>query len=185
MPPFGRARTVELAMQTPNEKEEKMFIRRRNRILKRLVLSLALATIVVPAAQAVPGDVPPRGGETSFAAGYSDVEALRLGGGDDTGIVTSTILAYRDAHPAVSGDATGILAYRDAHPDVSSKPSGGLAYRDARPDVSLEPTSTPIQVSDRFDWSDAGIGAALAFAAMLLAAGAALGIQRGARLAGS
>jgi hypothetical protein len=49
--------------------------------------------------------------------------------------------------------------------------------------LNLEPTVgvEPVQIAskaDGFDWSDAGIGAGLAFGLMLLAAGATLGTRQ-------
>lgn len=119
-----------------------MWNRRRQRILRTLVLGLAVGAMWVPTAQA----------------------KLAIEPGE--------------------GKATPVAEIGRARPDVPPPPAAQLGR--VRPDVppAQQPTAAPTTAGDGFDWRDAGIGAAFALGAMLLAAAAAL-VRRHGHLAGA
>ena len=133
---------------------------RRIRTLRRFVLGLAIAAVVVPAAQARVDD--PGTGANGSNAGSTVLQ------GDDKVILpaggSSTVLIHGDDKviaPA-PGDST-VLIHGD---DKVIAPQTG--------DYTLASPST-------FDWGDAFVGAGVVFALMLLAGSAALGTRRRAR----
>lgn len=117
---------------------------RRIRTLRRFVLGLAIAAVIVPAAQARVDE--PGAGATGSNAGSTvlqgDDKVILPGGGD------STVLIHGD--------------------DKVIAPGG---------DPTAVPVAEPSSPST-FDWSDAFVGAGVAFALMLLAGGAALSTRR-------
>jgi hypothetical protein len=162
--------------------------RKTNWLIKRIVLGFAVAAIVAPVAQA-------RVDESSIvqAHTYQPVQAS----------------AYRPfvtdfpSSPAVSRTDPGIVS---TDPGVVATPSGYQAFvsdfprwnRDQIEVVRAQPRATPSDkiefvrtlprsigepqaVAAGFDWKDAGIGAGLALALVLLGGGAALATRHAGR----
>jgi hypothetical protein len=137
--------------------------RKRTRFLRRLALGLAVAAIVAPAAQAYPD----LGSQSALRA--ESHSAFRVEG---------TVCV-----PKWGCRASGPIRPDDR--DVRGVPatSERLPVRADDKVLNLEPTVgvEPVQIAskaDGFDWSDAGIGAGLAFGLMVLAAGATLGARQ-------
>ena len=135
---------------------------RRIRTLRRFVLGLAIAAVVVPAAQARV-DEPGMGAKGSNAGStvlQGDDKVILPGGGD------STALIHGDDKVIVpgGGDST-VLVHGD---DKVIAPAG---------DPTAVPVADPSSPST-FDWRDAFVGAGVALALMLLAGGAALSTRR-------
>ena len=155
--------------------------RRGNWLIKRIALGFAVAALVAPVAQA-------RVDESSIvqAHTYQPVQAS-----DYRPFATDF-----PSSPAVSWTDPGIVS---TDPGVVATPSGYQAFvsdfprsnRDQIEVVRAQPRATPSDkiefvrtqprsigepqvVSAGFDWKDAGIGAGLALALVLLGAGAAL-----------
>lgn len=166
--------------------------RRRRWILRRMVLGFAIVAVAAPVAQArvdegtvsKPGFVQ---GVTDFPSSVSHgVGASHTGFADRVVDVNPAVnVEYRGNADRVGssralqygptvGSEYNQFAYRRSLPSDVAQYSQ-FAYRRALPqDVG----SQPIQVAskaDGIDWGDAGIGAGLAFALMLLAAGATVG----------
>ena len=135
---------------------------RRIRTLRRFVLGLAIAAVVVPAAQARV-DEPGAGAKGSNAGStvlQGDDKVILPGGGD------STVLIHGDDKVIApgGGDST-VLVHGD---DKVIAPAG---------DPTAVPVADPSSPST-FDWRDAFVGAGVALALMLLAGGAALSTRR-------
>ncbi|MGH7357344.1 MAG: hypothetical protein ACREJR_00860 [Candidatus Rokuibacteriota bacterium] len=147
---------------------------RRKRILRRLVLGLAVAAIVAPAAQARPDE-----GRATQGKAAGPAAVIR---GDDKVIVTG-------------GDGSGALIHGDdkvlvprggapatlIHDDKVIVPRPGdytlAGYRRALPDDYGLRAVVPVEAvrgPSSFDWGDALAGAGAAFGLMLLIGGAAL-----------
>jgi hypothetical protein len=153
---------------------------RRIRTLRRFVLGLAIAAVIVPAAQARVDE--PGAGATGSNAGSTvlqgDDKVILPGGGDSTVLIhgddkviaprggDSTVLIHGDDKVIVprGGDSTVLI-----HGDDKVIAPGG--------DPTAVPVAEPSSPST-FDWSDAFVGAGVAFALMLLAGGAALSTRR-------
>jgi hypothetical protein len=135
---------------------------RRIRTLRRFVLGLAIAAVIVPAAQARVDE--PGAGATGSNAGSTvlqgDDKVILPGGGDSTVLIhgDDKVIAPR------GGDSTVLI-----HGDDKVIAPGG--------DPTAVPVAEPSSPST-FDWSDAFVGAGVAFALMLLAGGAALSTRR-------
>jgi hypothetical protein len=163
------------------EKEKDMRrVKRKSRILRRLVLGLAVAAIVAPAAQARPDE-----GTATQGKAKDPGVVIR---GDDKKIVTlddgSGALINGDDKEIVpwAGDSTVLIHGDDK---VFAPPSGyySLAdyYRRAYPQDHGDPTAVLagndkaiVPAPSTFDWGDALVGAGAAFGLMLLLGGAAL-----------
>ena len=135
---------------------------RRIRTLRRFVLGLAIAAVVVPAAQARV-DEPGAGAKGSNAGStvlQGDDKVILPSGGD------STVLIHGDDKVIApgGGDST-VLIHGD---DKVIAPAG---------DPTAVPVADPSSPST-FDWRDAFVGAGVALALMLLAGGAALSTRR-------
>jgi hypothetical protein len=146
--------------------------RRRIRLLRRLVLGLAVAALVTPAAQAEIPNPESRVFDRSGAAVRPDDE-----GGP---------AVLRRSRPAVvvHGDSkadlpeTGYVPFVSDFPRTSPAPGGEDAtpagYRRALPqDYGVIPVEV-VRAPSTFDWGDAFIGAGGALALLLLAGGSAL-----------
>ena len=153
---------------------------RRIRTLRRFVLGLAIAAVVVPAAQARVDD--PGTGANGSNAGSTvlqgDDKVILPGGGG------STVLIHGDDKVIApgGGDST-VLIHGD---DKVIAPGGGdstvLIHGDDKVIAPAgDPTAVPVadpSSPSTFDWRDAFVGAGVAFALMLLAGGAALSTRR-------
>ena len=153
---------------------------RRIRTLRRFVLGLAIAAVVVPAAQARV-DEPGMGAKGSNAGStvlQGDDKVILPGGGD------STVLIHGDDKVIApgGGDST-VLIHGD---DKVIAPGGGdstvLVHGDDKVIAPAgDPTAVPVadpSSPSTFDWRDAFVGAGVALALMLLAGGAALSTRR-------
>jgi hypothetical protein len=136
-------------------------VRRKSGILRRLVLGLAVAAIVAPAAQARPLE-----GTATQGKAKDPVAVIR---GDDKTIVTLD-------------DGSGGLINGD---DKVIVPTGGVTATLIHDDKVIVPASgtravVPVEAvrgPSSFDWGDALVGAGAAFGLMLLLGGAALGTR--------
>jgi hypothetical protein len=180
-----------------------MSNRRRKWFLRRMVLGLAVAAVAAPVAQAKidegQSSQPSSGGPlahddkvivglpTSVLAGDDKVivtsPAAVLAGDDKVIVDVPTAVLARDDKVIVTSPAP-VLARDDKVivESPTSVPAFGVdynqfGYRHALPqDYGITPTQVASR-PDGFDWSDAGLGAGLAFALVLLAAGAAAGTR--------
>jgi hypothetical protein len=167
-------------------------VRRKSGILRRLVLGLAVAAIVAPAAQARPDE-----GTATQGKAKDQVAVIR---GDDKKIVTlddgsgalingddkvivpwagdSTVLIHGDdkVFAPQSGDYALADYYRRALPRDYGDPTAVLVGDDK----VIVPAPSPLgglSSPSTFDWGDALVGAGAAFGLMLLLGGAALGTR--------
>ena len=172
--------------------------RRRNWLIKRIALGLAIAALAAPVAQAridegIQGQ-PNKANEVFKPIPYrwpSSADEVVL-----KGIAYRTFVTDFPSSPAVSGADPGIVG---TNPGLVATPSGYQAFvsdfprlsRDQIEVVRAQPRTTasdkiefvrtqprsigePQVVSAGFDWKDAGIGAGLVLALVLLGGGAAL-----------
>jgi hypothetical protein len=135
--------------------------RRRNWFIKRIALGLAIAAVAAPVAQAKvdEGSSVQANGYQAFATDFPSY--ANVVDASDYGMPRPTATDY-----AISrGDLIEV---------VRSTPNGTSS--DKIEFVRTQPRSIgePQVVSAGFDWKDAGIGAGLALALVLLGAGAAL-----------
>jgi hypothetical protein len=147
------------------------------RLVKALALGMAAAAIATPVAQAGHQDgLVPRGRHVQAAVhpdGYQpqlrDVASA---------VVDGWQVRFPQQHEIVDG-WTGRFE--------TPEPVALVGYRvpdGYQPDIGVrEPSAAPVEITARFDWADAGIGAGMAFGAMLLAAGAALALRARGRVA--
>ena len=133
--------------------------RRKNRILRRLVLGLAVAAFVVPTAQAYPVEGTP-GTHGSAAAIQGDDKVVVPQGDDHVILVKPKTYSYGTVP---QGDDHVILA----KPETYSNGTRSVAPVEA------------VRGPSSFDWGDALVGAGAAFALMLLAGTAVLATRRG------
>jgi hypothetical protein len=150
------------------------MIRKHFRI-RRIVLGLAFAAIVVPVAQAKPVGYQVRSDQPISPAQIS------IQGG-----VTPTLAQLEGEAQRMSmqklSDASQSSIHGGTTPTMAQLEAEAARYR-AKLDASQ---SSPVVLrSDRFDWSDAGIGASVAFgAALLLLTSVGLGRRNRSRLDG-
>ena len=172
--------------------------RRRKWIIRRLVLGFAVAAIAAPVAQArLDLDTQSQASKAQESNGYipwvtdfgrsasTQASPVRP---DDRAVrgvqATDGQLAVRPDDRAVRGvHATDErLPVRADDKVLNLDPAVGaeynqFTYRRALPtDYGVQPVQIASK-ADGFDWSDAGIGAGLAFGLMLLAAGAMVGTR--------
>jgi hypothetical protein len=152
----------------------------RQRMLRRIALAFAVAAIAAPTAQAEPfepGSSTPHG--TTIPQQYgmptampSDYAANRVD--------RIELARLQDRGPDTS------LRGLDGVENVRAVPRSDIRGLDRVENVRVEPRGLdqPVLVvnDSSFNWSDAGIGAGLAFAAILLAGAAALGVRQHGRL---
>lgn len=149
------------------------------RLVKALALGLAVAAISTPVAQAGPEDrlLPVVG--ASESAVQPDGYQPQLGGGATSAVVDGWQVRFPST-TEVDGWAGRF---------ESPEPVALVGYRvpdGYQPDVGVrEPSAAPVEITGRFDWADAGIGAGIVFGAMLLAAAAALAMRARGRVAHS
>jgi hypothetical protein len=154
----------------------------RQRMLRRMALAFAVAAVAAPTALAhplEPGSSTPHG--TTIPQQYgmptampSDYAAIRGDGIENVRLQDRTGYDVRGLDGVESvrlQDRTGYdLRGSDGVENVRVEPRG------------LDKPVLVVSDGSSFDWSDAGIGAGLAFAAMLLAGGAALSVKQSNRL---
>ena len=153
-----------------------MRTRIKQRMLRRIALAFAVAAVAAPAAQAVPLEPGATKAEyipfvTDFPRGHVEQSDFNPGAVQMPRVTPSDWAAYRDRAELVRlQDRTGT----------------NLHGSDGVENIRVEPRGLdkPVLVSDTssFNWGDAGIGAGLAFAAMLLAGAAALSVRQHGRL---
>lgn len=170
--------------------------------IRAIVLGLAVAAFAVPAAQANHdyGDAFARSlGNTVDLPGYPDAvdraalnraaqtspdafeRAVRNGVGGQA-VLDVSGNAYPDAFDRALRNGPTHVGSLDEIELIRSQPRVDVPVRglDLIEQVGIEPrqTTTPSTVSTPgFDWADAGIGAGLAFGALLLAAAAAIAVR--------
>lgn len=170
-------------------------VRRKNKVLRRLVLGLAVAAIVAPAAQAhldsgtvaqgnaaeppavIQGDDKQLAPETDGYAGVISGDDKVIAPGSD-----GTVLIHGDDKVIAPGTDgfTGLISGDDKV--IVPKP---VQYTVAGYPVELQlrdaaRTTAPVEAvraPGSFDWSDALVGAGAAFGLMLLLGGAVLGTR--------
>ncbi len=143
---------------------------RTSRPLKPLALALAIAALAVPTAQAKSTPAGTYGPlDPAIAAAirnHQSAQSVPLitehAAGQNSAAQTSAAGKYGPLDPAIAA------AIRN-----HSRGQNGLSRSAA--------ASTPVAVANGFDWSAAGIGATVAFAAMLLGLGVARVIPRRSR----
>ena len=153
-----------------------MRTRIKQRMLRRIALAFAVAAVAVPTAHAVPLEPGATKAEyipfvTDFPRGTIEQSDFNPGAVQMPRVTPSDWAAYRDRAELVRlQDRTGT----------------NLHGSDGVENIRVEPRGLdkPVLVSDTssFNWGDAGIGAGLAFAAMLLAGAAALSVRQHGRL---
>ena len=156
-----------------------MRSRRRNWMLKRIALAFAVAAVAAPTALAAPlepGATKPE--QSNFNPGAVYMPR----------VTPSDYAAYRDRAELARldrGKGTDLRSL-DGVENVRALPDNNLRALDRVEIIRTEPrgTSEPVLTASpsSFDWGDAGIGAGLAFAAMLLAAASALSVRQYNRL---
>jgi hypothetical protein len=172
--------------------------RRRNWLIKRFALGLAIAAIAAPVAQAKI-DEGIQGQPNSANESFKPIPYRWPSSADKVVLKANGYQAFVTdfpSSPAVSWTDPGIVS---TDPGVVATPSGYQAFvsdfprsnRDLIEVVRAQPRATPSDkiefvrtqprsigepqvVSAGFDWKDAGIGAGLALALVLLGIGAAL-----------
>lgn len=175
--------------------------RRRNWRLKRIALAFAVAAVAAPAAQAVP--LEPGATKAEYVPFVTDFPSPNLAhrGHVNTGqsdfnpgamhmprVTPSDYTAYRDRVELARLDRGkgADLRSLDGIENVRAVPDNNVRALDRIEIIRTEPrgTSEPVLTASpsSFDWGDAGIGAGLAFAAILLAAASALSVRQYNRL---
>jgi hypothetical protein len=170
--------------------------RRRNWRLKRIALAFAVAAVAAPAAQA--GPLEPGATKAEFIPWVTDFTSPNVAarGQSDFNpgamhmprVTPSDYAAYRDRVELARldrGKGTDLRSL-DGVENVRAVPDSNVRALDRVEIIRTEPrgTSEPVLTASpsSFDWGDAGIGAGLAFAAMLLAAASALSVRQYNRL---
>jgi hypothetical protein len=158
---FARSRLARISRNQQEGSTKMRSNRRRNWFIKRIALGLAIAAVAAPVAQAKvdEGSSVQANGYQAFATDFpSNANVVDA---SDYGMPRPTAMDY-----AISrGDLIEV---------VRSTPNGTSS--DKIEFVRTQPRSIgePQVVSAGFDWKDAGIGAGLALALVLLGGGAAL-----------
>ena len=156
-----------------------MRTRIKQRMLRRIALAFAVAAVAAPTAQAVPLEPGATKAEyipfvTDFPRGNTAThgETIQVG---DYGMPT----AMPSDYAANRGDRIELAR-------LSDRIGSDIRGLDGVESVRVEPRGldNPVLVSDTssFNWGDAGVGAGLAFAAILLAGAAALSVKQYDRL---
>lgn len=167
-----------------------MKAKRRQRLLRRLVLGLAVAAFAAPAAQAetwyLEGALN-ASKPASAVVNQRQVETLAFHEG--RGVQTSTQLNHRQIEQALANARHPVIPSESRHaleaagsPKVipylsqGSFEAPGTLSVDRKADLvtpSDLPASLIVETDGGFSWSDAGIGAGTVLALLLLAAGGA------------
>jgi hypothetical protein len=175
--------------------------RRRNWMLKRIALAFAVAAVAAPMAQAEPLEPgATKSDQNEYIPWVTDFGRSGVVRAEiravDPGVVHMPRVTPTD-YAIYRGDGIELARLQDRVKDANLRSLDGVENVRAIPDNNLrgldrvenirtEPRGTqqPVLTSSpsSFDWGDAGIGAALAFAAMLLAAASALSVRQYGRL---
>jgi hypothetical protein len=154
----------------------------RNRIVKHVVLGVVIAAVAAPIAQAqtpIPADLANRqfGPSTMRVVTIPDELSGRQFGPTLAGIEIrrqpGTVPAGRHGHPFGPGQQPLVTVPED------------LSGREFGPATFTGDLPVTTQVTDRFDWRDAGVGAAVAAAIALALGAVALARGRRRHLAGA
>jgi hypothetical protein len=143
--------------------------RKRNRILKRLVLGFAVAALVAPSAAMARVDAGsgmlPNGSTVGQLKASDSIENARL---NPRG-VSSTEVVIKAGDYGVMPRVIDIARQRGDAIEVARTHPRNVVTADIE-NVRLQPrtTSSPELVSTGFDWGDAGVGAAIVFGLALL-----------------
>lgn len=178
-----------------------MRSRRRNWMLKRIALAFAVAAVAAPMAQADP--LEPGATKAEYIPFVTDFPSPNLahrgnvpqqsdfnpGAMHMPRVTPSDYAAYRDRVELARLNDRGKgadLRSLDGVENVRVVPDSNVRVLDRVEVIRTEPrgTSEPVLTASpsSFDWGDAGIGAGLSFAAILLAAAAALSVRQYNRL---
>ena len=183
------------------KEEKEMRNRIKQRMLRRIVLGFAVAAVAAPMAQAHPLEPGATKAEyipfvTDFPSsntayrGYVEQSNFNPGAVQMPRVTPSDWAAYRDrtelARLQDRGADTSLRGH-DGVENVRALPQNDVRGLDGVENVRVEPRGLDqpvLVVSDgsSFNWGDAGIGAGLAFAAILLAGAAALSVKQHGRL---
>lgn len=160
---------------------------RRNWLIKRIALGLAIAAFAAPAAQARV-DEGTQGQSNAANESVRPIPYRWPSSADQVvlkGIAYRTFVADLAPSPAVSWKDPGIVSapsnYQAFVTDFPSSRVQAPSMSEPRIEfIRSHPRSVgePQAVSAGFDWKDAGIGAGLALALVLLGGGAALASRR-------
>jgi hypothetical protein len=152
--------------------------RKRNGILRRLVLGLAVAAVVAPAAQAHPdsGTVAPGNAAEPPAVINGDDKTFAPETDGYAGLINGDDKTFAPETDGYAGHINGddkVIVPKPVHYTVAGYPLE-RQIRDA------QQTTAPVEavrVPSSFDWGDALVGAGAAFGLMLLLGGAVLGTR--------
>jgi hypothetical protein len=157
----------------------------RQRMLRRIALAFALAAVAAPTAQAVP--LEPGATKAEYIPFVTDFPSPNTAYRGHVNLEQSNFNPGAVQMPRVT--PSDWAAYRDRAELARVQDRTGIDVRgsDGVENVRVEPRGLDkpvIVVSDTsaIDWRDAGIGAGLAFAAILLAGAAALSVKQYGRL---
>ena len=181
---FPRSRLVRISRNQLEGSKKMRSNRRRNWVIKRFALGLAIAAIAAPVAQAKVDE-----GSSVQASGYQAfVTDFPSSANEGSSVQADGYQAFVTDFPSSSPNVVAASAYGMPRPTpmdyaisrgdlievVRSTPNGTSS--DKIEFVRTQPRSIgePQVVSAGFDWKDAGIGAGLALALVLLGGGAAL-----------
>jgi hypothetical protein len=157
--------------------------RRRNWFLKRIALGLAIAAFAAPAAQAKvdEGSSVQANGYQAFVTDFPSSSSVDVSGyGMPRAMPSDYALASQRefVRADVPGDTVSSIKASDYGMPRAMPSDYALANREfVRADVpgdTVQNIGEPQVVAASFDWKDAGIGAGLALALVLLGVGAAL-----------
>jgi hypothetical protein len=150
----------------------------KQRMLRRIALAFAVAAVAAPTAQAVP--LEPGATKAEYIPFVTDFPR------GNTAPHGSTIEQQYGMPRAMPTDYAANRGDRIELARLNDRVGSDLRGIDRVENVRVEPRGLdkPVLVSDTrsFDWGDAGIGAGLAFAAILLAGAAALSARQYGRL---
>ena len=151
----------------------------KQRMLRRMALAFAVAAVAAPTAQAVP--LEPGATKAEYIPFVTD-----FGGGNTASQGNGVESGQYGLPTAMPSDYAANRSDRIELARLNERVSTDLRASDRVENVRVEPRGLDkpvLVVSDTsINWGDAGIGAGLAFAAILLAGAAALGVRQHGRL---
>jgi hypothetical protein len=150
---------------------------RKKGILRRLVLGLAVAAVVAPAAQARldSGTVPVGNAAEPSAVIHGDDKTFAPETNDYAGVLNGddkTFAPKADGYAGLIHGDDKVIAPKTVYYTVAGLPRG-LQDDGTRIETPVEAVRSP----GSFDWGDALVGAGTAFGLMLLLGGAVLGTR--------